>query len=134
MELIGFIFFSDTDPISIAFSEFWLLSSLITLIYLEVLLVTILDVFSEVWGVSGMILSKLPILFSNSLWLSPTPSIKDLVFLSSLIFRLALSLTLKGLNIGFSMGMLDEASSTDFYLGTTLALMVSLKTCKYLLV
>ena len=81
-----------------------------------------------------MTLSKLPILFNNSLWLSPTPSIKDFVFLSSLIFLLALSLTLKGLNNGFSMGILGEASSTDFCLGTTLVLMVSPKTCKYLLV
>ena len=79
-----------------------------------------------------MTLSKLPILFSNSLWLSPTPSIKDLVFLSSLIFRLAFSLTLKGLNKGFSMGILGEASSINFCLGTTLVFMVSPKACKYI--
>ena len=98
---------SDTEPISVAFSEFGSLSSLRTLINLEVLLVTIFDVPSEGWGVLGMTLSKLSSLFNNSLLLSPTPSIRDLFFLSSLIFCLALSLILNGLNKGFFMGIFD---------------------------
>jgi len=112
--------FFDTEPISVAFSEFWSLSSLITLINLEVLLVTIFYVPFEGWGVSGMSLSKLSSLFNNSLLLSPTPSMRDLFFLSSLIFCLALSLILKGLSKGFSMGIFVGDSSKYFCLGIIL--------------
>ena len=74
-------------------------------------LVLIFYVSFEGWGVSRMTLSKLSILFNNSLLLSPTPFVRILFFLSSLIFCFASSLALKGLNKGFSVGTSDKDSS-----------------------